>query len=83
MEKNLLVQLVNESTRENNTLDLLLTNNEQAVHSISTEKVTFSDHDLVTCNLLYKFKNAHTPPPKPPNPQSPLDLLNFNKAGKS
>ena len=80
LEKNLLVQLVNETTRENNTLDLLLTNNEQAVHSISTEKVTFSDHDLVNCNLLYKFKNSPACPPNPPNQLSPLDSLNFNKA---
>ena len=36
MQKNLLVQLVSEPTRNENTLDLLLTNNDHAVHSINT-----------------------------------------------
>ena len=78
MERNLLVQLVTESTRKNNTLDLLLTNNEQAIHSVSTEKTQLSDHDFVNCSLLYKFGNPQHKSES--DNKSGLDKIHLNRA---
>ena len=79
MEKNMCVQLVTETTRaDKNTLDLVITNNDQAIHSISTEKTQLSDHDFVNCNLLYNFGNSHCK--TEPKAKSGLDNLNLNQA---
>ena len=79
MEKNLLVQLVSETTRlDKNTLDLVLTNNDHAVHSVTTEKTGLSDHDFVHINLLYNFRNSQCKPQN--NDKSGLDKLNLNRA---
>jgi hypothetical protein len=80
MQNNLLVQLVTVPTRhDKNTLDLLMTNNDQAIHSVTTEKTQLSDHDFVHSSLLYNFKNS---PCKPKNhdDKSGLDKINLNKA---
>ena len=80
MNKNLLVQLVSENTRHDKSLlDIVLTNNEQAIHSITTEKTTLSDHDFVHCSLLYNKLSL-------PNnynlelEKTGLDNVNMNKA---
>ena len=47
MTKNLLCQYVNIPTRENNTLDILISNDPNLVHHVSTEETNMSDHDWV------------------------------------
>ena len=80
MEKNLLVQLVTDTTRnDKNTLDLLLTNNNHAIHSVTTEKTLLSDHDFVHCALLYNFGPSPTKERKIAD-KSELDKINFNRA---
>ena len=79
MEKNFLTQVVKCTTRLNNTLDLILTNNDQAIHSVYTEKTEISDHEFVHCDLLYKFNNTKTSQCNATS-KSPLDLLYFLKA---
>ena len=78
MERNLLVQLVTESTRKSNLLDLCLTNNDHAVHSVYTEDCEFSDHDFINCNLLYQFKKSQCRPD--PIAVNELDKINLNRA---
>ena len=59
MDQLFLTQQVNEKTRKDkNTLDLILTNNQESVHSIMVEKVskTISDHDKINLCLNYDFK---------------------------
>ena len=79
MEENLLVQLVTDTTRDDkSTLDLVITNNDHAIHSVTTEKTQLSDHDFVHCGLLYNFGSQT----KVHNnvERSDLDKINFNKA---
>ena len=80
IDTHLLSQLVTENTRKDiSILDLILTNNDQAIHSVTVEKTTMSDHDFVWANLLYskltKIPNNYTQ-----QIDSPLDYLNLNKA---
>ena len=81
MEKNLLVQLVNENTRaDKSILDILLTNNDQAIHSVTTEKTVLSDHDFVNCALLYNKLSTTSNHVQSNIEKSELDKLNMNKA---
>ena len=81
MGKNLLVQLVTENTRDDKSiLDILLTNNEQAIHSVTTEKTELSDHDFVHCALLYTKLNIPHNPVRSDTEKSELDKINLNKA---
>ena len=80
MDTHMMNQLVSEFTRDDKSiLDLVLTNNQQAVHSIIVEKATFTDHDIVWTNLLYtKLSKVANPPNALPD--SPLDNVNLNRA---
>ena len=61
MDKHLLVQIVTETTRKDkNTLDLILTNNQEPIHSIVVEKISLSDHDIVHVSMLNCFSNNPT-----------------------
>ena len=82
MEKNLLIQLVKETTRyDKSILDLFLTNNDHAVHNTFTEKTALdTDHDLVHCDLLYKKLRKTTSDDKKTTSTNPLDQLNWNRA---
>ena len=81
MEKNLLVQLVSETTRhEKSILDLVLTNNEQAIHSVTIEKTSMTDHDFVHCGLLYNKLNNIPCNSENNTEKSALDQINWNKA---
>ena len=81
MQKNLLVQMVTENTRHDKSiLDILLTNNDQAIHSITTEVTTLSDHDFVHCTLLYNELKTPTIRKETFVEKSDLDKLNLNKA---
>ena len=80
MDTHLLNQLVTEPTRDDKSiLDLVLTNNQQAVHSITVEKIQFTDHDMVWTNLLYSKLSKIAEPPEA-LPDSPLDSINLNRA---
>ena len=80
MDTHMLNQLVTEFTRKDKSiLDLVITNNPQAIHSITTEKVSFTDHDIVWTNLLYR-KLTKIPNSTKPQPDSPLDNINLNRA---
>jgi hypothetical protein len=80
MDNHLLNQMVTENTRDDKSiLDLVITNNHQAIHNIEIEKTELSDHDIVWTQLSYKNL---TKLPSNHNQQtdSPLDNLNLNKA---
>ena len=80
MEKHLLTQMVKETTRaDKSILDLVITNNDQAIHSIQVEKTELSDHDIVWTQLSYKDLMNVTPVHSH-HTDSPLDNLNLNKA---
>jgi hypothetical protein len=51
IEVNFLSQMVNEPTRMNNVLDLVLTNCPQYILDVETEQTELSDHKLVKCLL--------------------------------
>ena len=80
INKNLLVQMVTETTRKDKSiLDLVLTNNDQAIHSVTTERTILSDHDFVYCNLLYDKLIIPSNTPVDIE-KTALDKLNMNKA---
>ena len=80
MDKHMLNQIVTENTRKDKSiLDLIITNNIDAVHSVEIDKTQLSDHDIVKCNLLYK-KMTKIPPETASSEDSPLDSVNLNKA---
>ena len=80
MENHLLIQQVKETTRhDKNTLDLILTNNDDWIHDITVEKTKYSDHDFVNVSLANVFKKT-TDVVYQYQPKHPLDELNFNKA---
>lgn len=80
IDSNLLIQQVHETTRaDKNTLDLVLTNNDDWLHNITVEKTNLSDHDFVNVTLPNIFQN--TPQEKQQyQPEHPLDELNLHKA---
>ena len=51
IEVNFLSQMVNEPTRMNNVLDLVLTNCPRYILDVETEQTKLSDHKLVKCLL--------------------------------
>ena len=56
MDFHLLTQFVTETTRHNkNTLDLVLSNDEEWIHDIKVEKTNMSDHDFVHIDLVNLF----------------------------
>lgn len=82
MNKHLLTQHVEETTRDNkNTLDLIVSNHSEDIHSVEVEKVsrTLTDHDLVKCNIVNKFTKKQGKE-EPYKPTHRLDALNLNKA---
>ena len=82
MDKHLLTQHVKETTRKDqNTLDLIVSNIPAMIHSVIVEKVNskFSDHDMVHCYITELFRKGK-PPEKPYTPTHPFDKLNFKRA---
>ena len=81
MNKHMMTQMVCETTRDDKTtLDLHITNNIDAIHSIWVEKMRpMTDHDRVWSSLLYK-KMTTKHETYNAEPDSPLDNLNLNKA---
>jgi len=75
-----LQQHVKESTRKDiSILDLVLSNNHHAIHSIRVLKTEISDHDFVYCNVSYNLL-GETVAPKPAPVLSPFDKYNYNKS---
>ena len=58
MEKYLLNQCINIPTRENNILDLLLTNRHDLVLDVLAAKSLISDHNVIKIPLSYTFESA-------------------------
>ena len=56
IQHNMLDQVVDRPTRDQNTLDLFLTNNSRVIRNIEADKSTLSDHSIVSVNLLYNMK---------------------------
>ena len=80
IDTHLLSQMVTECTRKDiSILDLILTNNDQAIHSVTVEKTNMSDHDIVWANLLYS-KLTKIPNNYSRQIDSPLDTVNLNRA---
>ena len=82
LDKHLLMQHVQETTRKDlNTLDIVVSNISENIHSINVEKVSskLSDHDQVTCNITEIFTPNNTPDQQF-SPSHPFDNLNFKKA---
>lgn len=80
MNEHMMSQMVTEHTRKDKSiLDLVLTNNDQAIHSIIIEKTELTDHDIVWTNLLYS-QLSNIPANHKPEPDSPLDNVNLNRA---
>ena len=80
MQENLLSQHVSENTRKNKSiLDLVITNNAEAIHSVNVETTNLSDHDLITTRIfndkliLQENEPAYTP-------TTQFDRLNWTKA---
>ena len=57
INRNFLTQVVNQPTRGNNTLDLVLTNVPRYVVEVRVAPTTLSDHDLVRVLLGHNFLN--------------------------
>ena len=63
IQHNMLLQIVDHPTREQNILDLFLTNNDRVIRNVEVEKTPLSDHDLVKVNLLYNIRTPNKVPP--------------------
>eukprot|EP00116_Pleurobrachia_bachei_P002158 sb/3462420/ len=53
VDENFLTQVVDQPTRENNILDVILTNSPQYIAAITTEDTKISDHRVVNCALAF------------------------------
>ena len=53
MGKNFLNQVVDKNTRNENTLDLVLTNNVRDILDVSSDPTSLSDHNIVGIKLGY------------------------------
>ena len=80
LDKHLLVQMVHETTRaDKNTLDLIVTNNQESIHNIFVEKTTLSDHDMVHMTMINHFEiNKNNDERQPLNPFDQLNLFKAN-----
>ena len=80
MDKHLLTQTVTENTRDDKSiLDLVITNNTEAIYNTYVEKTVLSDHDIVWTQLSYK-KLSNIPTTSNQQADSPLDTINLHKA---
>ena len=60
MADNFLTQIVDVKTTGENTLDLVLTNNDQLINGVTSSGTHLSDHNLVEISLRYNpFSDAH------------------------
>ena len=59
MNENSMTQLVNEPTRGNNILDLVITNNTKMIHSVQCSPTTISDHNIIFVKFQKLEKNIY------------------------
>ena len=81
MDQNLLTQYVNHNTRNNNILDLFLTDNSRFVDLIEVEEISFSDHSLVKIYTTFFSNsaiNSNESSKAIDNQNSKLDFSAFN-----
>lgn len=78
MECNL-TQHIQEPTRINNILDLVLTKNPEGIHSYNIEDTILSDHKLITV-YVYSQQLAHVPTRNQEQIPQGLHRLNFHNA---
>lgn len=71
-----LTQLVTRPTRKENILDLLFTNNQEAVRNYTVEETIISDHRLLTFSTDY-LRDATPQARSSPTHSQPLAALNF------
>ena len=76
MNENSMTQLVNEPTRLNNILDLVITNNTQMVHSVNCSPTIISDHKAVIVKIQ-KLDKSITKKLSVEKDQCVLKNLNF------
>ena len=80
MQENFLTQLVTENTRKDSSLlDLVITNNDEMIHSIEVEKTKLSDHDMLRTKLIGE-KFVHVNTNESYIPEHSFDKLNWHKA---
>lgn len=80
ISKNFLTQLVKDTTRLKNTLDLILTNNDRDVIEINCSETSLSDHKLVECKLGYNVLNRNNHPQMKTQPETSFSTVNVHAA---
>ena len=79
MNHNFLTQVVNQPTRGENILDLLLTNVPRYVAEVATSKTTLSDHKMVEITLGFNLTEAKRENTVPLDPHS-FRAVDYHKA---
>ena len=80
-DENLLIQMVQENTRKDAILDLVLTTNIDIIHNIKIEKTSLSDHNFVKVSIVYpELQKEKDNTPITMQTKKPLDKLDLHKA---
>ena len=79
MEDNFLTQHITQPTRQRNTLDLFLTNNDNMVLCTTSDETNISDHNIVSIKTTYNIQ-TDTVLNRPPIPEQTFRSLNLQKA---
>ena len=78
-----LIQHIDVPTRGNNILDLILTNNEEIIHSITVTDTALSDHKLIIAKSnIYSKQSMEIPLKNTPNIRSFKHLNFFQQTNK-
>ena len=77
---NLLTQVVNEATRNDSVLDLVLTSNSDIIHNTETENIRKTDHKMVKCDIVHTGLQREKVQSRESKEKKPLDKLNIQKA---
>ena len=76
----MLVQTVDEPTRNDNTLEIFLAKNERAIRNIEVQETKLSDHDLVSVDLQYNCISNITSATLPKSEVNSFRSFNLHKA---
>ena len=82
MENNFLTQVIDKPTRQNNILDLFITNNSNIVLQTDTVDTSLSDHRIVEIKTTYNLLTTQAKN-KPYFPEHSFRSINFQKASYS
>ena len=80
MYSNLMSQYITIPTRNNNTLDILITNSPNLVNHVSASKSLLSDHNLITVRFSYTMNKHDSQTNIPTLDSQNFSGLNFTKA---